>query len=206
MQELTDHTLEDDEAINALLDAMKGGAEAERQRGTLLNYVAALAHPRVLDPNGESQFYLTIYLSHSLSICTATIKFPRQFNHIKNLRSINIYILLLRALQHQYPQKQIVSDSGASKKGTMFQSRHATAYATANIRGIKYGASTNHRGKQCCYAYIYGRAAARIEYILSISIPQENTPAIELNLAIIRRFQVVQNKPVMPWSLWCVNC
>jgi hypothetical protein len=55
LQELTDRTPEDDEAINALLDAMKGGAESERQRGTLLNYIAALAHPRVLDPDGESQ-------------------------------------------------------------------------------------------------------------------------------------------------------
>jgi hypothetical protein len=152
-----------------------------------------------------SRNYLTNFFSHSLSICIATVKFPRQFNCIKNLRLINIYILVLHALQYQYPQKQIVSDGGASKKGTMFQSRHVRSYATANIRGIKYGPSTHHRGKKCCYAYIHGRAAAQIEYILSVSIPQESSPAIKSNIAIIRRFQEVQNKPLMPWSLWCVN-
>ena len=41
---MPNRTPEDNEAIAALLDAMKGGAEAERQRGTLLNYVAALSH------------------------------------------------------------------------------------------------------------------------------------------------------------------
>ena len=54
-------------------------------------------------------------------------------------------------------------------------------------------------------AAVHGCAAAQIEYILSSSIPQENSPAIELNIAIIQWFQVVQNKLVMPWSLWCVN-
>ena len=152
-----------------------------------------------------SRIYLTNFVSHSLSIYIATVKFPRQFNCIKNLRSINIYVLVLHALQCQYPQKQIVSDSGASKIGTMFQSRHVRSYATANIRGIKYGASTHHRGKKCCYAYIHGRAAAQIEYILSVSVPQEDSPALELNLGIIRRFREVQNAPVMPWSLWCVK-
>jgi len=54
LQELAHHTPEDEEVIDAVLDAMKGGAEAEYQRGTLLNYIVALAHPRVLDPIGKS--------------------------------------------------------------------------------------------------------------------------------------------------------
>ena len=44
MQDLPDRTPEDDDAIETLLKAMQGGAEAEHQRGTLLNYVALLAH------------------------------------------------------------------------------------------------------------------------------------------------------------------
>jgi hypothetical protein len=44
LQDLPDRTPEDDEAIETLLKAMQGGAEAERQRSTLLNYVASLAH------------------------------------------------------------------------------------------------------------------------------------------------------------------
>jgi len=44
LQQMPNRTAEDNEAIATLLNAMKGGAEAERQRGTLLNYVAALSH------------------------------------------------------------------------------------------------------------------------------------------------------------------
>jgi hypothetical protein len=44
MQDLPERTPEDNEAIETLLKAMQGGAEAERQRGTLLNYVASLVH------------------------------------------------------------------------------------------------------------------------------------------------------------------
>lgn len=39
------------QAIDALLKAMKGGAEAGQQRGTLLNYLAALAAD---GPGGKS--------------------------------------------------------------------------------------------------------------------------------------------------------
>jgi hypothetical protein len=44
LQDLPECTPEDNEAIKTLLKAMQGGAEAERQRGTLLNYVASLAN------------------------------------------------------------------------------------------------------------------------------------------------------------------
>jgi hypothetical protein len=70
LQELADHTPEDDEAINALLDAMKGGAEAERQRGTLLNYVAALAYPRMLDPDGESHLPHNFPFPFTFNLCS----------------------------------------------------------------------------------------------------------------------------------------
>jgi hypothetical protein len=135
--------------------------------------------------------------------CTVAVKFPHQSSHIKNLRSANIYMPVLRLLQIQYLRENIVSDSGASKTGIMFQSRHVKSYATANVCGIKYGAFTHHRGKKSCYAYIQDRSAVQIVYILCISIPNGNMP-INLNVALIRRFQAVCNPPIMPWSLWCV--
>ena len=42
LQSRENRTDEDDLAISALLDAMKGGAEKDRQRGTLLNYLSSL--------------------------------------------------------------------------------------------------------------------------------------------------------------------
>jgi hypothetical protein len=52
LQEIPNPTPEDDEAIEALLDAMKGGAEVERQRGTLLSYITALSQPKEQPSHG----------------------------------------------------------------------------------------------------------------------------------------------------------
>lgn len=45
LQARPDRTEEDDIAIRAVLEAVKGGAEAHRQRGTLMNYIALLSAP-----------------------------------------------------------------------------------------------------------------------------------------------------------------
>lgn len=104
-----------------------------------------------------------------------------------------------------FPGRSLISDAGASQAGTMFQSRHVKSFATANIRGLKYGAFESNRGNNCSYAYVKGRQAAQISYILSVSIPQSDLPPLEANLVIIRRFKNVADPPVMPWSLWCVQ-
>ena len=104
-------------------------------------------------------------------------------------------------LQREFPDGQIVSDGGESKDGIIFQSSNTRCYATVNVRGVKYGAITNNRGKHCCHGYIEGRRAVQFEYILSISIPQGNAPPINLDVAIVRRFRDIDNCPIMPWSL-----
>ena len=43
LQDLQDKSPGDEVAIEALLSAMRGGAETERQRGTLLNYLASVS-------------------------------------------------------------------------------------------------------------------------------------------------------------------
>jgi hypothetical protein len=107
---------------------------------------------------------------------------------------------VLKLLQEQFPNANIVSDGGVSRQGTLFQSSNVKSYATANVRGIKYGAITNNRGKRCCYSYIQGRKAAQTSYLLSISIPRDDQLTIDLEVAIVRQFQAVSNFPIMPWS------
>ena len=128
------------------------------------------------------------------------IQFPQQSSRI-NLRRIGLYAITLRFLQSNYPQVGIVSDGGASKVGLVFQNHHIKSFPTVNVHGIKYGAITNNRGQRCCHAYVHGRMAAQIAYIISVSIPHENSSTINLDIAIIRWFQTVPDPPIMPWSL-----
>lgn len=43
LEEVPNKTVEDLATIDILAQAMKGGAEGDRQRGTLMNYLAAIA-------------------------------------------------------------------------------------------------------------------------------------------------------------------
>ena len=115
--------------------------------------------------------WLGFFLYTDSSIHVGTVQFPYQSSHIKNLQSVNLYILILCTLQLQYPQMEIISNSDAAKKGIMLQSHHVRSYGTTTIRGIKYGASTHHCGQKCCFAYVHECATVRIEYILSVFIP-----------------------------------
>ncbi|KAG1794490.1 hypothetical protein EV424DRAFT_1353856 [Suillus variegatus] len=118
LQARPNQTDEDKEIVQLLLKAVKGGAEHDRQRGTLLNYLALLSAPK---------------------------------------------------------------DS-------------------VNMGAAKYGSSLHHRGKGFCYGYVNGRHAARVNYILSVTIPHQNPPVI-VNLALIRRFQEPTFNIEHPWSL-----
>jgi hypothetical protein len=50
LQARPNQTDEDKEIVQLLLKAVKGGAEHDRQRGTLLNYLALLSAPKDSGP------------------------------------------------------------------------------------------------------------------------------------------------------------
>jgi hypothetical protein len=67
--------------------------------------------------------------------------------------------------------------------------------------GIKYGAALTPRGRVCAFAFIYGRSAIQIDFIISITILLLNAPPLTTNLALVRRFTMKKFNPIMPWSL-----
>ncbi|KAG2749741.1 hypothetical protein P692DRAFT_201865260 [Suillus brevipes Sb2] len=177
LQARPNQTDEDEEIVQLLLKAVKGGAELDRQRGTLMNYLALLSAPED----------------------SVKIVLPNQFKIIA-LRPLNIYPIVLHFLRLQFPHLNLISDAGEALHGIPFESRGARSYATVNIGAAKYGSSLHHRGKGFCYGYVDGRHAARVDYILSVTIPHQNPPVI-VNLALIRRFQEPALDIEHPWSL-----
>jgi hypothetical protein len=59
MQGLPNRTVEDDKAIEVLLQGIKGEEERERQRGTFLTYLAAMGHR---EDDGILQCYKILFM------------------------------------------------------------------------------------------------------------------------------------------------
>ncbi|KAG1718486.1 hypothetical protein EDD22DRAFT_25330 [Suillus occidentalis] len=181
LQERPDQTEQDQLAICALLKAVRGGAEADWQRGTLMNYIALLSDQH------ES----------------ARIVFPKQFKLI-SLRPLGFYAIVLQFLRLHFPEFNLTSDAGEASDGIPFNSQGVRSYANVNIGGAKYGSFHHHRGKGFCYGYTRGRHAVRVEYILSVNIPRQDPP-ISVNLALIRCFEHHPQDANHPWSLWATD-
>ncbi|KAI0046864.1 hypothetical protein FA95DRAFT_1493337, partial [Auriscalpium vulgare] len=177
LQDLPDKTPEDLEAIEVLLTAMKGGAESERQRGTLLTWLAEVDEidtPRQLR-----------YPQRSISL---------------DLRKANFYPIVLAFLQQRWPEHNIVPDIGAAGHCNPFFST-VVSYPTVHVRGTKYGSISHPYGQKYCYGYVDGRHAAQIERLIHVKIETDG-PAVEADLAIIRRFQRLDNNQAAPWDAW----
>lgn len=97
---------------------MKGGAENERQRGTLLNHLAALAQEETACAFLDLSLHFLIEL---MFVLIGSTIFPKQYKAV-NLRSLGVYPILLQFVQALWPEKQIVSDTGAMQIGTPFYS------------------------------------------------------------------------------------
>ena len=120
---------------------------------------------------------------------------------------MDLYQLILGYLRRLWPEKQLVTDGG-SQDGLIVASADVKSYATASVRNIKYGSSLTHGGKAYSYGYVDGRVAARIDYLLRISVPQsQGLPLLETEIALVRRFnsadghiEAAATPP--PWDIW----
>lgn len=118
-----------------------------------------------------------------------------------------MYQLILGYLRRLWPEKQLVTDGG-SQDGLIVASADVKSYATASVRNIKYGSSLTHGGKAYSYGYVDGRVAARIDYLLRISVPQsQGLPLLETEIALVCRFnsadghiEAAATPP--PWDIW----
>jgi len=143
--------------------------------------------------------FLLIVDMNEVQFLVVKITLPNQFK-IVALRPLNIYSIVLHFIRWKFPHLNLISDAGEALHGIPFESRGAKSYATVNMGATKYGSSLHHRGKGFCYGYVNGRHAARVDYILSVTIPHQNPPVI-VNLALIRRFQEPTFNIEHPWSL-----
>ncbi|KAG2123988.1 hypothetical protein DEU56DRAFT_917205 [Suillus clintonianus] len=121
LTERRDQTEQDQLAICALLKAVKGGAEADRQRGTLMNYIALLSNP------------------HN----STRIVFPKQFKLI-SLRPLGVYAIVLQFLRLHFPEFNLTSDAGEASNGIPFDSQGVQSYANVTIGAAKYGSFHHH--------------------------------------------------------------
>jgi hypothetical protein len=202
MQGLPNRSAEDDIAIGVLLQGIKGEGEKERQRGTFLTYLAAMQND---EQEGTDRFFLVVVpYSHNVD----PVKLVGRTNSI-NLRKNGLYELVLTYLRQIWPEKQLVTDGG-SQDGLIFYSTAVKSYATASVRNLKYGSSLLHGGKAYSYGFVDGRVAARIDYLLHISIIQsDDLPPLTTDIAIVRQFESaehhVQGAPnPPPWCTWHV--
>src|ERR1700683_992135 len=106
------------------------------------------------------------------SLFADPIKLPHRSNTI-NLRTANLYGLVIEYLRRLWPPKQLVTDGG-SQDGLIFYSTGVKSYSTVSVRNIKYGSSLQHGGRNYSYGFVDGRIAARIDHLLLISIKQPN--------------------------------
>lgn len=126
-----------------------------------------------------------------------------------NLRTSGLYEILILYLRRLWPDKLLITDGGA-QQGLVFYSNAARSYATVSVRKLKYGSSLQHGGKPYSYGFIEGRVAARIDYLLRISIDQpDGLPSLIASVALVRRFKSaenhVRNAPTEPaWYTWYV--
>ncbi|VDC05402.1 unnamed protein product [Peniophora sp. CBMAI 1063] len=178
MQDMEDKSPGDEAAIEALLSAMRGGAETERQRGTLLNYLASVGQ----DANTES------------------IKFPKYKAKV-DIEALDLYQPLLRYIQDLWPECNIVRYGGLSEGRTVFLPEHVKAYSTIRVNSVKYGASTHPYGTKHCYGYMERRQAVALDWIYRISLSEELTA----NVAVVRPFMHDDRIPRAPWDMWNVD-
>lgn len=208
MQSQLNHTPEDEQTIQDLLSAMKGGAEAQRQRGTLANYLASLSQP-IQAGMGHVQL---MYPLNVLITCEYLdrITLPKRKVAV-NIRKANLYTDFLRHAEHKWPDLSIQSDRGSIlPHETPLYEHNIKSFATMTVRNITYGAYTHKWGKNRCFAYFdkARKSAGQILYLSSIVIVEPQGDERCSNVAVVRRFipisEVRDPLPTFPWGDWCV--
>lgn len=109
------------------------------------------------------------------------------------------YLPVLMFARELWPNETLVSDVGQLLDGIVLPT-FINSFTTVTVKNIKYGASTDPRGRSLRYAFIDGRVPVRIEHILHLELDR---PRLRSDVLIVRRFvPVLGEEPIMPWSLW----
>ncbi|KAH7917473.1 hypothetical protein BV22DRAFT_1026280 [Leucogyrophana mollusca] len=130
-------------------------------------------------------------------------KYPRDVN-IHQL-SDDVYdatFAYLRMLWHD--RVDLRRNNDISGQGSNFMGL-ATSHTHVWYQSKRYGASTTHRGRSARFAYIHGRVAAEIQYILRVTHKEPGLLELTTDIAIVRRFHQDDALPHFPWEIWATD-
>ena len=105
----------------------------------------------------------------------------------------------LRTLWHS--QVKLVSKTTDWRAGEPFVATAIQSFSHARVNGAQFGGCTSYKGKGTSFAYIDGRIAVQIQYILSVKHERRDPrlAALSTAFAIVKRFTSA-GIPLMPWD------
>ena len=123
-----------------------------------------------------------------------------------NLNNIQIHQRSVYELVFQYLctlwqlEVNLIPKSGNWRSSEPFVATEVKCFSYVKVNGTRFGACTSSRGKGTSFAFIDGRVAVRISYLLLVKHEQcdSTKPPLSTTLAIVKRFKD-DNVPEMPW-------
>ncbi|KAI0351281.1 hypothetical protein OH77DRAFT_1567406 [Trametes cingulata] len=179
LENLGPHRTAEDEASIADLRRCLQGTGRGGERGTLLTMLAAMSAQ-----HDEAQ-----------------VRFPNENRKI-DLKRESLYALVFTYLRRDWQDEvALIPDTSARDvPGSAFVGQRVSSFSHVVVHGQRYGASTAHRGKSHQYAYVSGRQAVRINYILQVSHRAASGKELVANIAIVQPFIASDRAEMMPWA------
>ena len=116
--------------------------------------------------------------------------------------NMSVYRHVFEFLQKLWgTEVNLVSKTGNWRAGEPFVATAVQSYSHVIVNGTKFGACTSHQGKGNSFAFIDGRIAVRIRYLLSVKHDRRDTslPSLSTTFAIVEHFNN-DGIPQMPWE------
>lgn len=113
-----------------------------------------------------------------------------------------MYELVYEHLRKQWQDiTALIPDTAPhTQDGTAFVAVAVPSFSHVIVAGVRYGASTAHRGLSCRYAYIDGRQPVDIQKILQVSCTRQDGRILVAGIAIVRPFIPSNMAEDMPWA------
>ncbi|KAI0062605.1 hypothetical protein BV25DRAFT_1915767 [Artomyces pyxidatus] len=128
-------------------------------------------------------------------------KYPAE-NKLVNLNLIGHYHLVFEYLRDLWADEvKLVVETGDWMNGEPYVGHTVCSFSHCFVHGMRFGASTAHRGRGCSYAFIDKRVPVRIDYIFTTTHERQDNsqPPLRTSFAIVCRFITSDSIPDMPW-------
>jgi hypothetical protein len=202
LQALPNREPADNEVIDNLLRALRGGVESERQRGDLMAFLARAeaAFGRIRGIKGK----LIPQVDLALTACPLESTSLSPQSRFIDLEATGLYHTVIRFAQRVWPNSGIYG-YGVPIRGGIYLPPKGTVrnHAYVEYENFRYGSHLHSSGKNARYGYVRGRQPVQVERVLSIQVPDH--PLMRTICVIVRPFVRPDVEPDFPWSAWCVQ-